>query len=66
MMKRVNVKSNYFYYQLYLTVSAETVSKLILKKTATDKYIKDCSESSEPVLKHQKLTNYEEFSKFSV
>ena len=65
-MKRINVKFDYFYYQLYLTVSAETMSELTLKKTAVNKYIKDCSESSESVLKCQKLTNCKEFSKFSV
>ena len=62
-MGRANIKSDYFYHQLYLTVSAETVSELTLKKTAADKHIKDCSESPESVLKCQKLTNCEEFSK---
>ena len=52
MMKRVNIKSNYFYYQLYLTVSAETVSESTLKKTAADKCIKDCFKSSKLILKH--------------
>ena len=51
-MRRVNIKSDYFYHQLYLTVSAETVSELTLKKTAANKCIKDCFKSSEPVLKH--------------